>query len=130
MSAMDHYPDCLRPDCTVADRSVPHRCVGPTEQAAANVKSGPVPPHGPGPKPEEGRLPPPVEAFPTADFQMAQRALNEIRLGLGFTRELVTSLPLNPEMRLDTIAMRKAMRIIITRLENAERACLQLGIPF
>lgn len=86
----------------------------------------------PGPKPEErgANQAPPVEAFPAADFHIAQKALNEIRLGLGFTRELVTTLPLNPEIRLDTQAMRKAMRIIVTRLENAERAIIQLGLPF
>lgn len=83
----------------------------------------------PGPKPAGESWLPPVETFPLADFDIAQRALKEIRGGLGFTRALIETMPPDPEFRLNTDAMRVAMKTIIARFEAAERACIQLGLP-
>lgn len=106
-------------------------CIGNEPLGCKNFSNtGAVPPTL-GPMSEAGGAKtPPAEAFPAADFHIAQRALNEIRLGLAFVREVVSTLPAEAEVRVPTANMRTMMRTIVTRLKNAERACLQLGLPF
>lgn len=117
--------------CTLKICGCDARMEGDRRNCRNFQEPGSVPPtQDPGPKPEGGACRPPVEAFPAADFQMAQRALREVRAGLGFSRDVLATMPIGSELRIDTDRMRSMMQTIITRFENAERACMQLGLPF
>lgn len=87
---------------------------------------------GPGPTPPEGgsNLPPAAEAFPLADFDQAQKVLEEIRGAKAYVRALVETFPEASHIKVNTERLRQHLATITSKLDFAERACLQLGLPF
>lgn len=72
---------------------------------------------------------PATEAFPLADFDQAQRVLEEIRGALSYTKALARTFPDASHIKVATDRLRQHLAVIITRLESAERGCMQLGLP-
>lgn len=93
---------------------------------------GPSPqPKATGPKPAgEGPSTPPAEAFPLADFDQAQKVLEEIRSAKAYVRALSETFPEASHVKVNTQRLRQHLATIISKLDFAERACLQLGLPF
>jgi len=93
---------------------------------------GPSPqPLATGPKPPEGGaiLPPAAEAFPLADFDQAQRVLEDIRSTRAYVRALANTFPDTSHIKVNTERLHHHLAVIITKLEAAERGCMQLGLP-
>lgn len=94
---------------------------------------GPIPqPRATGPMPPEGGAvhPPAAEAFPLADFDQAQKVLEEIRGAKAYVRALVETFPEASHIKVNTERLRQHLATITSKLDFAERACLQLGLPF